>query len=158
MMDVAVLSRRAGSVAGRLDGVRLPGGGSGVSERGVEARRIILSWDPADVEAVILIDAAEVLVLVADGVTDAIGIRPRDVRLREPDRLTIDLTLFTVTGVLGIDPRGALVLRASEGPFAAIGGVVLFEPSGAVPLRLSGARVVPGGLELTGRLTARLLP
>jgi hypothetical protein len=158
LRDVSLLSRQAGSVTGRLDGVLVPGARGAMAENGVQVRRIVLTGAAADVNAVVLIDAGEVLVLVADGVQGAIGIRPRDVRLVEPDRLTIDLTLFAVTGSLAIDGRGALVLRASEGPFAGLGGIVLFEPSARVPLRLSSVRVAPEGLELTGRLTARLLP
>jgi hypothetical protein len=158
LRDVSLLSRKADSLTGRLDGVLVPGERGATAENGVQVRRIVLSGAAADVEAVVLIDAGEVLVLVADGVQGAIGVRPRDVRLVEPDRLTIDLTLFTVTGSLAIDNRGALVLRANEGPFVALGGIVLFEPSTGVPLRLSSVRVVPEGLELTGRMTARLLP
>jgi hypothetical protein len=158
LRDVSLLSRRAEGLTGRLDGVIVPGDGGAAGDDGINLRRIVLEGPTANVRAVALVDAAEVLVLVSDGVHDAIGLRPRDVRLDGADRLTIDLTLFQVRGSLAINEAGALVLRASEGPFAGTGGIILFEPGRSVPLRLTAVRVVPDGLELTGRLTERLLP
>jgi hypothetical protein len=158
LRNVSLISRTAEGLTGRLDGVVVPGDRGAAGDDGIRLRRIVLDGSTANVQVVALVDAAEVLVLVSDGVQDAIGLRPRDVRLDGADRLTIDLTLLQVRGSLAINEAGALVLRASEGPFAGIGGITLFEPGPSVPLRLSAVRVVPGGLELTGRLTERLLP
>jgi len=151
--DVAILDRTAGAVDGTLDGVDVP------LADGTKIRldRITISGEADDLHATTTIPRAQVEQLISDAVEQQAGIRPSEVVLTAPDRLTIRTGFgVDVDGRFAVTSGGDLVVRA-EGPLAG-NDVTLLRGGQDLPLELTGARVTSdGGLRLTGKLAISLL-
>ena len=151
--DVSILDRTAGAVDGTLTGVDVP------LADGTRIRldRITISGQADDLSATTTIPKAQIRRLISDAVAQPAGIRPAEVILTAPDRLTIRTGLgVDVDGRFVVTPGGDLVVRA-EGPLAGT-DVTLLHGGQDLPLTLTGARVTSeGGLRLSGKLAISLL-
>jgi hypothetical protein len=150
---VSILDRTVGGVDGTLSGVTVP------LEDGTRIRleRIGISGDAEDLDATTTIATAQVKALISDAIERQTRLKPEEIVLSAPDRLTIRTGLgLDIDGRFVVTPAGDLVVRGS----GVLSGtdVVLLQGGQDVPLTLTGARVTADGdLRLTGRLAIPLL-
>lgn len=150
LLDVALVDRTVGSVAGRLTGVTVPNVAGG--PLGLEA--ITLGGTGGTVTASTTIAAADAQALVAAEIASAVGVTvpASAVHLTAPDTVTVKAGL-SVTARLSVDGAGNLVAVVPG-----IAPVTLLRSGEDVPMRLTAVRVTTAGeLVLTGDLAIGLL-
>jgi hypothetical protein len=94
----------------------------------------------------IRIGAANVEAVTVDAFEAHFGVRPTSARLVAPNTVRVVLGGLAIESRLSIGAKGSVVATATGDP------IVLFTPSPALPLHLTGLAVASSGLELRGTL------
>jgi len=139
---VDLFARKASTIRGSIDGARLDDGKGGSAT----ASSIELAGPTDAAVATITIDPSDVRTAVTVALSSRFNVQPTDVQLVAPDRIRIVTPNATIEGRLLIDSSGALAFSTP------LGDAPMLSIDPAMPLRLTGARVVGGNLVLTGRL------
>lgn len=150
LLDVALLDRSVGGVAGRLTGVTVPN----VAGQPLGLAAITLGGSGGAATASTTITAADAQALVAAEIASSAGVTvpASAVRLMAPDKVSVKAGP-TLTATLQVDGSGNLVAVVPG-----IAPAMLLRAGEDVPMRLTSVRVTPAGeLVLTGELTVGLL-
>ncbi|HEY7523502.1 MAG TPA: hypothetical protein VH720_07575 [Candidatus Limnocylindrales bacterium] len=150
--DVSIGDRRAGRVAGTLEGVTVHEDGPA---DGLRIGRIRLEGGDPIVAAAEIADD-EAASLVARGVAERTGSEPQRVALEAPDRLAIGLGPTTLSGRLVVRADGSLVLDVPGVAGQLLGDLVLVGPS-SLPIQLRSVAVRDGIVILEGVLPPGLV-
>ncbi len=145
LLNVSVLGRTAGGVAGRLTGVTVPD----VAGQALNLAAIDLGGTGDRVTVGTTIAAADARVLVASEVSSVTGVDvpASAIRLSAPDRVAVK-EVVTIAATLSVDAAGNLVATAPDLP-----PVTLLHAGQDVPMRFTSVRVdAAGDLVLEGIL------
>ena len=153
----------AGSMSMRLEGVDLLGRTATTANGHFSDVEIPVSNDapalveitiagPADrARTTIVVDPASINRLALAAFEKQFGVRPDSVQLTAPDRIQVRLSGNSLSGTLGVDTSGALVVAST------LGTASLLQPSQALPLTITAVSVGDAGLELTGTVDVQSL-
>jgi len=150
LLDVSVLGRTAGGVAGRLTGVTVPN----VAGQPLGLAAVTLAGGGNAVTASTTIAAADAQALVAAEIATVTGasVPASQVHLSAPDKAVVK-SAVTVTATLSVDKGGNLVAAAPG-----ISPVTVLRAGEDVPMRLTSVKVDgSGNLLLAGTLVVSLL-
>jgi hypothetical protein len=143
--DVGLFDRTVGTIDGTLTEVTF----NGVDGLPVDVASIGISGTGGEVDATIVLSAADVRSLASTAVKAATGTAPTKVTLAAPNRVAVTSGKKTVGGTLDVDDAGGLVFVPS-GSGSLPGSIDLVRPGPDVPLRLESVTVGPAGATLKG--------